>query len=81
MGDIAPRPELMIFALTFIGSSSSPYIQNRQLKAKLAELLYCGTLNHPRFIGGLFGETPTLTPFSVEWTFPSLISLYIGAFY
>jgi ubiquitin conjugation factor E4 B len=77
MGD-RPRPELIILALTFIGPSGSTYIQSPHLKAKLAEMLYWGTLKHPRFTYGLFGETLNSNSFALEWTFPSVMSFYIG---
>ncbi len=73
-----PRPELIIVALTFIGPSGSGYIQNPHLKAKLAEMLYWGTLKHPRFAYGLFGEVLNSNSFALEWTFPSVMSFYIG---
>jgi len=76
MGD-RPRPEFIILALTFIGPSGSSYIQNPHLKAKLAEMLYWGTLKHPRFTYGVFGETLNSDTFALEWTFPSLMSFYI----
>ena len=73
-----PRPELIILALTFIGPSGSGYIQNPHLKAKLAEMLYWGTLKHSRFPYGLFGEVLNSNSFALEWTFPSVMSFYIG---
>lgn len=72
-----PRPELIILALTFIGPSGSGYIQNPHLKAKLAEMLYFGTLKHPPFQYGLF-EVLNSNAFALEWTFPSVMSFYIG---
>jgi len=72
------RPELVILALTFIGPSGSAYIQNPHLKAKLAEMLYWGTLKHPRFTSGLFGDVLNTHSFALEWTFPSVMSFYIG---
>ena len=80
MGD-RPRPELIILALTFIGPSGSGYIQNPHLKAKLAEMLYWGTLKYPRFTYGLFGEVLNSNVFALEWTFPSVMSFYIGLFH
>jgi len=77
MGD-RPRPEFVILALTFIGESGSKYIQNPHLKAKLAEMLYVGTYKHPRFPYRLFGEVLNSNPFALEWTFPSVMSFYIG---
>ena len=77
MGD-RPRPELIILALTFIGPSGSPYIQNPHLKAKLAEMLYWGTLKHHRYTYGLFGGVLNSNAFALEWTFPSVMSFYIG---
>ena len=73
-----PRAELIILALTFIGPSGSGYIQNPHLKAKLAEMLYWGTLKHSRFVYGLFGEVLNSNSFALEWTFPSVMSFYIG---
>jgi hypothetical protein len=67
-----PRPELVILALTFIGSSGSPYIENLQLKVKLAELLYWGTVK------GLFVEVLNTNAFALDWTFPNVLSFYIG---
>lgn len=80
MGD-RPRPELVILALTFIGPSGSEYIQNPHLKAKLAEMLYMGTYKHPRIPYGLFGEVLNSNAFALEWTFPSVMSFYIGPSY
>lgn len=68
----------MILALTFIGPSGSGYIQNPHLKAKLAEMLYMGTYKHPRIPYGLFGEVLNSNAFALEWTFPSVMSFYIG---
>lgn len=73
-----PRPELVILALTFIGPSGSDYVQNPHLKAKLAEMLYWGTLKHPRYPYGLFGEILNSNSFALEWTFPAAMSFYIG---
>jgi len=73
-----PRPELVILALTFIGPSGSAYIQNPHLKAKLAEMLYWGTLKHPRYNYTLFGDILNSHSFALEWTFPSVMSFYIG---
>lgn len=77
MGDHS-RPELVIFSLTFISPSGSSYIQNPHLKAKLAEVLYFGTLKHPRYVDGLFGDVLNSNSFALEWTFPSVMSFYIG---
>lgn len=77
MGD-RPWQEFIILALTFIGSSGSTYIQNPHLKAKLAEMLYVGTFKHLRFPYGLFGEVLNSDSFSLEWTFPCIMSFYIG---
>lgn len=77
VGDRA-RPELIILALTFIGPSGSAYIQNPHLKAKLAEMLYWGTLKHPRFTSGLFEDVLNTHSFALEWTFPCVMSFYIG---
>lgn len=68
----------MILALTFIGPSGSAYIQNPHLKAKLAEMLFIGTLKDPRYPYGLFGEMLNSNSFALEWTFPSVMSFYIG---
>jgi hypothetical protein len=72
------RPEFVVLALTFLSPSGSPYIQNPHLKAKLAEMLYWGTLKHPRFPYGLFGEVLNSNQFALDWTFPSVMSFYIG---
>ena len=68
----------MILALTFIGPYGSAYIQNPHLKAKLAEMLYWGTLKHPRYNYTLFGGILNSHSFALEWTFPSVMSFYIG---
>jgi Ubiquitin elongating factor core len=75
-----PRPELVILALTFIGPSGSSYIQNPHLKAKLTEMMYFGTLKHQRVPYGLFGDILNSNAFALEWTFPSVMSFYIGQF-
>ena len=72
------QPELVILALTFIGPSGSAYIQDPQLKAKLAELLYRGTLKYPRYTRGLFGDILNTNAFALEWTIPSILSFYVG---
>src|ERR1700738_3787015 len=71
------RAELIILCLTFIGPSGSPYIQNPHLKAKLAEMLYWGTIKYQQIRYGLFGETLNSNSFALEWTFPSVMSFYI----
>jgi ubiquitin conjugation factor E4 B len=73
------QPELVILALMFLSESGSPYIQNPHLKAKLAEMLYWGTLKHQRFPYGSFGEVLNSNSFALEWTFPSVMSFYIGS--
>ena len=44
-------------------------------------MLYWGTLKHPRFAYGLFGEVLNSNSFALEWTFPSVMSFYIGRTY
>jgi ubiquitin conjugation factor E4 B len=76
--DLGSGSELFILALTFIGPSGSPYIQNSHLKAKLAEVLYWGTLKHSHLKDSFFGKTLIEDQFSRDWATPSIISFYTG---
>jgi ubiquitin conjugation factor E4 B len=73
-----PRPELVILVLTFVGPSGSTYIQNPNLKAKLAEMLYYGILKYGVYPYGLFGEILNSNSFALEYTFSSVMAFYIG---
>ncbi|CCJ31148.1 unnamed protein product [Pneumocystis jirovecii] len=67
--------ELVIFIITFLKSSS--YIKNPYLKAKLAEILFYGTLKQHNYPYGILGDILNSNAFSLHHLLPALMSFYV----
>ncbi|KAG5519150.1 hypothetical protein PMAC_002238 [Pneumocystis sp. 'macacae'] len=67
--------ELVVFIITFLKNSS--YIKNPYLKAKLAEILFYGTLKQHNYFYGILGDILNSNTFSLHHLLPALMSFYV----
>ena len=64
--------------MTFL--SSTWYIKNPYLKAKLVQILFFGTLSYGRERLGVLGAELNSHPLALKHLMPALMSFYVGMF-
>ncbi|KAG8932849.1 hypothetical protein FRC03_000161 [Tulasnella sp. 419] len=73
--DLAGKTELIDFTMTFL--SSTGYIKNPYLKAKLVQILFFGTLPYGRERLGVLGAMLNTRPLALKHLMPNLMSFYV----
>ncbi|KAH7922937.1 hypothetical protein BV22DRAFT_1036932 [Leucogyrophana mollusca] len=73
--DLSGKSELVIFALTFL--TSTWYIKNPFLKAKINEVLFYGVLPYGHDRHGILGGTLNTHPVALKHLMPALMHFYI----
>ncbi|KAG9315705.1 ubiquitin elongating factor core-domain-containing protein [Chiua virens] len=73
--DLSGKDELLVFALTFL--TSTWYIKNPFLKAKINEAVFFGVLPYGNERNGILGGTLNSHPLSAKHLIPALTHFYI----
>ncbi|KAF9644135.1 hypothetical protein BDM02DRAFT_3272627 [Thelephora ganbajun] len=73
--ELSGKNELVIFTLTFL--TSTWYIKNPFLKAKLVEMLFYGILGYGHERTGVLGHTLNSHPLALKHLMSSLMSFYV----
>jgi len=73
--DLSGKVEMLIFALTFL--TSTWYIKNPFLKAKINEILFMSILGYGRERNGVLGNLLNTHPLALKHLMPALMNFYI----
>jgi len=73
--NLSGKDELLVFALTFL--TSTWYIKNPFLKAKINEVVFYGVLPYGHERGGILGGTLNSHPLALKHLIPALTQFYI----